>query len=608
MMCPSFWISSLTVSGHPTRRDSTLTFSPGLNVIYGPSDTGKSWILQCIDYMFGKAAQSFVLTANSGYDQISMNVETPRGRITLRRPIGERQNDIEVTSNDQRIVSGTYKRDTKSNRYLPISHVWLKLIGFEDPDAMQVIRNQDMQGASLTWRTFLPAIFADETSIDRSRSILLPEQATAVTQFKSALAMLITGKDFTAEIRDEPMKTKERKNNAIIEYLERQPQTIRDRIRLIDQTLGDDDENLENHVDELVVESDRVKQALREAASQGRQVVLKLQSVQESIAESEMLRQRYLELVSSYQARLERLDFVNEGRKLTAQYPIPMICPTCDQAIPAAVQSAVAPTGRREHALLEAKLRDLKTTLHELDAERQKKIDEEQRLRRCSDDITSRIDTELSPRFNKLKDAIENHDAAVSMRVERKQLIDRLRDVEEELERRRASVFVRDKFNILDYYPKDFCKDMGDLLLNTLGACAFPNLRKAEFGGLSFDAVINGKMKSEEGKGYRSFINTAVMLAMHDYLASSHSRHALPILMIDTPLLGLDDPQPDPELNVMRETVPKALYEYLAARNDIGQTFIVDNDKFMPDVSEVAEQCHIIRFTKRKDEGPGFNL
>ena len=35
-MTPGFWISSITVAGHPTRRDSSVGFESGLNVIYGP--------------------------------------------------------------------------------------------------------------------------------------------------------------------------------------------------------------------------------------------------------------------------------------------------------------------------------------------------------------------------------------------------------------------------------------------------------------------------------------------------------------------------------------------------------------------------------------------
>ena len=56
-----------------------------------------------------------------------------------------------------------------------------------------------------------------------------------------------------------------------------------------------------------------------------------------------------------------------------------------------------------------------------------------------------------------------------------------------------------------------------------------------------FDATINGKSKSRRGKGYSSFVNTAVMLSLHDYLASDEASHNPGLLVIGTPLLGLDD-------------------------------------------------------------------
>lgn len=45
-------ILELALTGKDTSKAS-ITFEKGLNVITGASDTGKSFILQCIDYMFG---------------------------------------------------------------------------------------------------------------------------------------------------------------------------------------------------------------------------------------------------------------------------------------------------------------------------------------------------------------------------------------------------------------------------------------------------------------------------------------------------------------------------------------------------------------------------
>ena len=47
-----FYIEKLIVSGG-WRKDTVIDFKPGLNFILGPSNTGKSLIMECLDYVFG---------------------------------------------------------------------------------------------------------------------------------------------------------------------------------------------------------------------------------------------------------------------------------------------------------------------------------------------------------------------------------------------------------------------------------------------------------------------------------------------------------------------------------------------------------------------------
>lgn len=53
-----FYIKRLTlVTGNGVQ--SYLDLEPGLNIIYGESNTGKSLIVDCIDYMFGATEHRF---------------------------------------------------------------------------------------------------------------------------------------------------------------------------------------------------------------------------------------------------------------------------------------------------------------------------------------------------------------------------------------------------------------------------------------------------------------------------------------------------------------------------------------------------------------------
>ena len=104
----------------------------------------------------------------------------------------------------------------------------------------------------MTWRTFWHALYADEDQISTKKPILLPLQTTAQPAFKCTLASLITGKDYAAYARDEPVETRKLRNNAIIDYLEPLPKQLEERIELIDKALGSSDPaEIQQRIDEL---------------------------------------------------------------------------------------------------------------------------------------------------------------------------------------------------------------------------------------------------------------------------------------------------------------------------------------------------------------------
>ena len=47
-----FYIEKLVVSGGG-HKASVIDFRPGLNFVLGPSNTGKSLVMDCMDYVFG---------------------------------------------------------------------------------------------------------------------------------------------------------------------------------------------------------------------------------------------------------------------------------------------------------------------------------------------------------------------------------------------------------------------------------------------------------------------------------------------------------------------------------------------------------------------------
>lgn len=608
-MKPSFWISSVGVTGHHTKPDSIVHFRPGLNVIRGKSDTGKSWVLQCIDYAFGKDPKDFPITDAFGYRNVRMTVRTDQGgQLTIARPIGAGHTTVEVTSSDTRIESKQYKT-TRTKASTPLSSVWLKLIGFDHPDNMRVVANKSLQMQAFTWRTILQVLYATEDNISTKQPILKPENGSPAP-LQSALAVLIADTDLESYAQTETAAAKKMKNNAVIEYLAPLPERLSGRIQLLERTIGTDSAHrLQERINQLETDAAGVQTQLEKWTEKGQLVLGDLQGVRDQLVDLRMLQRRYKELASSYQARIDRFDFVVEGHVLLDPHHVPDTCPTCSQDLPDNIAPEFAEPQAEERQTLEARLADLRVLQIELAHEEAPLVERESTLHSESEQIAAFINASLLPRLSELKAAITDHNALIAAQTEYTQLEAQREDITSELTRRRNLEFKKTDFNVLTLLPEQFWDGMSAGLLNTLGACAFPNLREAYFSREIFDAVVNKKRKTSDGQGYRSFVNTAVMLTLRSFLASGSSSHNPGLLMIDTPLLGLDDPQLDPELKKERETIPQALYEYLVENQDAGQVIIVDNDKYLPDMTELEGRCHVERFTKNLDEGRyGFLL
>ena len=99
----NFYIESITAHGSG-KADAVVSFGKGLNIIQGYSDTGKTCVVKCIDFIYGSSDVPF--DKSTGYSSVSMRINTTNGTIDFCRCIGK--NQIQVVSCNPEIESGTY--------------------------------------------------------------------------------------------------------------------------------------------------------------------------------------------------------------------------------------------------------------------------------------------------------------------------------------------------------------------------------------------------------------------------------------------------------------------------------------------------------------------
>src|ERR1700754_4723252 len=78
-------LCSLAFHG-PVKEPAVLTLGEGLNVVYGASNTGKSFIVDTIDFMLGGKLPLRDFGERVGYDRILLAIETLDGQsFTIHR-------------------------------------------------------------------------------------------------------------------------------------------------------------------------------------------------------------------------------------------------------------------------------------------------------------------------------------------------------------------------------------------------------------------------------------------------------------------------------------------------------------------------------------------
>lgn len=207
----SFYIKSIkAVSKDNTV--STINFINGFNLVHGPSNTGKTLVLNTINYLFGSEKLEGLL--NQEY--VAMEIECGKESISLKRYIHKDKSKVYVSSSALEIESGVYSTNSKAKNKL--SDIFLKLIGM-DTFPIKIIKNENFMTQKLTWRSFLHMFFLQESEIVRNESILLPKANTAKTAFYSSLIYLINGENQEVLEKEESPENIKLKNEAIKNYV-----------------------------------------------------------------------------------------------------------------------------------------------------------------------------------------------------------------------------------------------------------------------------------------------------------------------------------------------------------------------------------------------------
>ena len=171
------------------------------------------------------------------------------------------------------------------------------------------------------------------------------------------------------------------------------------------------------------------------------------------------------------------------------------------------------------------------------------------------------------------------------------------------LGRKKVSELQKKKNPPLYHAKKEFEELVGtgfnELLNKILKECNY-RAGYASWDFKTFDILMDGVSKEEDqGKGYRSFLNSVIALMLYEYFNSDDVFIKPGILMIDTPLLGFDEN----EDGTQGATLKNGLYQYFINHKGNGQIIIVDNLNVMPDIDLQAAGAKVTTYYKDEKDG-----
>lgn len=273
-----FYIKSIGASG-PKVEYSQVTFDEGVNILHGPSNSGKSYVINCINFMFGASEVPFT-RESTGYNTIHMTLESLDARTVqmTRRIIDDKNgkksdmgdNLVTVVSNFDEVGSYDY-----SILKLEYSDMLLKLMGIDERH--QIISTQAFVQQNLTNRSFLHSYFIDEDNIYEKIPAFDIPRHSKITACLTALHFLFTGEDLHEIVPAESKKDrelKEAKKNAVIIYINEKIQDLSKKRGILEEELAKvEDTDVESKIEATLEEIESIEHQIYEATEQSHKLM-----------------------------------------------------------------------------------------------------------------------------------------------------------------------------------------------------------------------------------------------------------------------------------------------------------------------------------------------
>ena len=590
-----FYISKVGATG-PGVGLSEVDLKDGVNIIHGPSNTGKSMVIDAIDYLLG-GSEPPLDPSSTGYDSVHMVMTGRKGsEITFRRKIsvdnGNPKSDsiVRIESTWPEIETGDYSTGSKGKYNEQV----LKLL--EIPTPVQIIKTQEEKPQNLTFRTFSHQFFLKEDTICTKKTIIDNPKHSAITSCLTSLMYLIDERG-TAEKEFESTEVKEAKKKAVQDYISKKFKYIEGRNaelrELLEATGGADPEE---RIEQLLLEISETQRAISEADAKSRTLASNILSESTALQEAEFLQNRYDMLRSQYESDRQRLSFILDG-ETSVKEGYADNCPFCSNPITETEKrERYTSAAMAEMQSVESQLRELGQTQDELSLQIREHKDALERLGTQKREINSLVEGSFKPHMDELNEMLEQYRRISTLKTELDTNMGMYELFNYDYNYEEARETKAEKYDAKEEFDPDAFAKLAVLTSDTIRDCGYTDFGSASISKITYDVVVNGKHKKNNGKGYRAFLNSSFAFALMKFL-EKEARHAPMMLVLDSPILTLKENIDDEASAGMKA----GLFQHIVSCTGSCQVIIAENT--IPTVGVDYRDANLIQFTRDDNHG-----
>lgn len=585
------------VARGPNLVDADVGFDVPVQIIQGPSETGKSYIFSCLWYMLGgNELPKAIPPYGQGYDQLLLEIEDDSGQVyTVVRSISGGGAEL--------FQCGIQGLDT--SEIAPLDEpfgVWL--VRQSGGAGMVTMRDQSSKGP-MTGDDFRYWSLWSETRIISESPLAGALRENGRGKRMAALAVMLTGNDDAAIV---PARTKDSTKVAKggVEALEAALKRMTDSLQAANVGKVDAKNSIakiDAALAQMTEQQERRAKSLREIRVSIGVHASTLSKADSKLRYSRETLSRFKLLDEKYQNDLERLEALDEGVSLfetLEQVP----CPLCGAAMhdePEAGAATVSTELQRRAIEAEVrKIRQLRNGLAVAIAEEGHRFDSfSTQVSTARATLAAVEDMEKKALENTHSDFLHDPSELAIHRTEMASVLRTFADIEHlntEISRLK-NLTKRERAPI----ARDVTlggEDVSSKVVDILDEWGLSGMGEVFFDDTTYDFKVGGRLRTSFGKGVRGIIGSAISIAVME-LALKEGHPHLGVAVVDSPLKAYADSKSSDDNTVPTKTVLDKMYGWLADWSGPGQIVIIENGEVPLDL------CSALSVTQFYGTAPG---